>query len=204
VTVRFSTVARAGITFVDPAPAPPALPADFQLHTAVVDIHTTAQFTGVLTVCFNGSYPQQTRMLHFTGGAWVDVNAQQTSTQVCGATISLSPFAIGSVVRTPPPPPDRKRPVVTAPASITIVATESRGARGSDSPPLAAFLAGGSAVDDKDRAPIPLPPTALGSTATNATLFPLGTTKVTFSFRDAANNVGKDTATVTVVKPNDR
>ena len=67
----------------------------------------------------------------------------------------------------------------------------------------AAFLAGGSAVDNRDAAPLRLVPLAMGSPATDDTLFPFGKTTVTFRFKDASNNVGQETASVTVVKPND-
>jgi hypothetical protein len=202
VTVRFTTVTQAGVTFADRIPAPPPLPANFTPHVPAVDVSTTATFSGVITVCFNGSYPQQTQMLHFSGGAWINVTAQQTSTQVCGTTISLSPFVIGTFAA--PPAIDRKRPVVTAPQSITIVATESRGARASESRSLAAFLAGGSAVDNVDPSPVRLAPQVHGSPVTNDTLFPIGKTIVMFRFRDASGNVGEAPATVTVAKPDDR
>lgn len=93
---------------------------------------------------------------------------------------------------------DRTRPVVTAPASISVAATEAGGARGSASAALAAFLTGGTATDNLDSAPTRLAPQANGQDATNSTLFPPGTTAVTFRFRDAAGNVGTASANVTV------
>ena len=93
---------------------------------------------------------------------------------------------------------DRTPPVVTAPASISVAATEAGGARGSASTALAAFLAGGTATDNLDPAPTRLAPQVTGQDATSSTLFPLGTTAVTFRFRDAAGNVGTATANVTV------
>jgi hypothetical protein len=206
VTVHFSTITQPGVTFVDLLPAPPPLPANFIPFATAMEINTTAVYSGLVTVCFTGSAPPQPRLLHYSLGAWADVTTPTTA-GVCGQTTSLSPFVIGSFADvTPPPPPviDRKRPVVTAPESITIVATGPLGARGSASPTLAVFLVGGSAVDNMDPAPVRLAPMARGSQVTNDTLFPLGKTTVTFSFRDAAGNVGRDTATITVVKPNDK
>jgi hypothetical protein len=43
-----------------------------------------------------------------------------------------------------------------------------------------------------------LPPQAAGAPVNNATLFPVGTTTVTFLFQDHSGNVGSATATVTV------
>lgn len=97
---------------------------------------------------------------------------------------------------------DTTPPVVTAPASITIAATESGGARGTASLILRTFLAGGSAADELDPSPARLTPQATVNTvvvdAIDTTLFPVGSTSVTFRFRDAAANVGSATANVTV------
>src|SRR5204863_4158001 len=66
------------------------------------------------------------------------------------------------------------------------------------------FLAGGSATDDRDPAPVRQPLTAVINNAIIPvdvnTLFPLNVaTVVTFSYRDAAGNVGSATATVDVL-----
>ena len=95
---------------------------------------------------------------------------------------------------------DRTPPTVTPPAPVSAIATEPGGARGSASPALAAFLAGGSATDNLDASPARLAPQVGGSNASNSTLFPLGaTTSVTFRFQDAAGNLGSGSSTVTVV-----
>lgn len=94
--------------------------------------------------------------------------------------------------------PDNEAPVVTPPASITIAATEALGARGTASPPLASFLAGGTAIDNADPAPTRLAPQVAGTNVDDTTLFGLGTTTVTFRFQDVAGNVGTATADVTV------
>jgi DNA-binding beta-propeller fold protein YncE len=93
---------------------------------------------------------------------------------------------------------DTTPPVITPPANIIVPATEAGGARGSAWPALAAFLAGGTAVDDGDPNPQRLTPQVNGVDATNSTLFPIGATAVTFRFQDASGNIGSAAATVTV------
>jgi HYR domain len=94
---------------------------------------------------------------------------------------------------------DTRPPVVVPPANITVPATESGGARAVAWPTLAAFLAGASATDIADPAPTQLLPQAAGVNLTKTTLFPYGTTTVTFRFRHASGNVGTAKATVTVI-----
>jgi hypothetical protein len=93
---------------------------------------------------------------------------------------------------------DTTPPVVTPPPNISVPATQAGGATGTAWPALAAFLAGGAAVDNVDPAPVRLPPQVSGSPVSNATLFPIGTTIVTFLFQDASGNIGSANATVTV------
>lgn len=93
---------------------------------------------------------------------------------------------------------DTVPPVVTPPASATVAATEAGGARGSASPALAAFLAGGSATDNQSAPPVRLAPQVAGVDVDNTTLFPLGITTVAFRYQDAAGNIGSATSTVTV------
>jgi hypothetical protein len=89
-------------------------------------------------------------------------------------------------------------PVVTPPSSVLIPATQAGGATGGAWPALAAFLAGGTATSTLSTAPVELPPQVGGVSVSNATLFPIGTTTVTFSFKDANGNIGRATSTVTV------
>jgi beta-lactam-binding protein with PASTA domain len=89
-------------------------------------------------------------------------------------------------------------PEVTAPASISIPATQATGATAAAWPALAAFLAGATAAENITPAPVQIPPQAGGVGVTSTTLFPVGTTTVTFSFRDSNGNVGSATSTVTV------
>lgn len=93
---------------------------------------------------------------------------------------------------------DDTAPTVTAPANLTLAGTEHGGASGASAPALAAFLAGGTAMDSVDSAPSRLAPQVGGVDASGATLFPLGTTTVNFRFQDAAGNSGTAAATVTV------
>jgi len=94
---------------------------------------------------------------------------------------------------------DTTPPFVTPPADIMVAATESGGARGNASTQLAEFLIGGSAVDTVDPSPIRLIPIIAGVEVTDNTLFPIGTTPVTFRFIDVNGNIGTATANVTVV-----
>jgi hypothetical protein len=95
---------------------------------------------------------------------------------------------------------DTTPPVVTAPAAITVAATEAGGARGNSSATLAAFLAGSTATDIVDRSPTRLTPQVGALNVDTNTLFPIGTTTaVLFRFQDASGNVGTATSNVTVV-----
>jgi hypothetical protein len=89
-------------------------------------------------------------------------------------------------------------PVVTAPAPITVPATQAAGATSSASPALAAFLARATAVENISPPPVQLPRQIGGVPVSNTTLFPVGTTTVTFIFRDSNGNIGSSTSTVTV------
>jgi hypothetical protein len=90
-------------------------------------------------------------------------------------------------------------PVVTAPVPVTIPATQAAGATSSASPVLAAFLAGATAVESISPPPVQLLREVGGVPVSNTTLFPVGKTTVTFSFKDSNGNVGSATSTVTVV-----
>jgi len=89
-------------------------------------------------------------------------------------------------------------PVVTPPAAISIPATQASGATSGGWPALAAFLAGATATSAIFPAPTQLPPQIGGVAVTSATVFPIGSTLVTFQFKDANGNIGSATAAVTV------
>jgi hypothetical protein len=102
---------------------------------------------------------------------------------------------------------DLTPPMVVAPPPISVAATEMGGARGDvagslASQQLSAFLAGASAVDLHDLAPVEQVPRALINgtmvDATASTLLPPGTTSIVFRFKDASGNEGTASSTVTV------
>ncbi len=93
---------------------------------------------------------------------------------------------------------DTTPPAVTAPAPITVFASEAGGASGRSSPELAQWLRSAAATDLVDPAP------AGGAQATDATVFGPGTTTVTFRFTDASGNAGTASSAVTVVSGNSR
>jgi hypothetical protein len=95
---------------------------------------------------------------------------------------------------------DTTPPLVTAPAALTIPATQAAGAQAGNSSVLLSFLSGGSATDQVDPAPARLADTSAGVAIDANTIFPLGVTKpVTFSFHDASGNFGSATSSVTVI-----
>lgn len=87
---------------------------------------------------------------------------------------------------------------VTPPASISVPATQANGATGSAWPALAAFLAGATATGGSGAPLVQLPPQVNGVSVNNATIFPIGTTTVTFRFQDSIGDIGTATSTVTV------
>ena len=91
---------------------------------------------------------------------------------------------------------DTTPPVVTAPAPITLDATQSNGATATSSAALAQWLAGARAVDLVDGAPTG------GAQVSPSTIFPVGATTVTFRFVDKSGNAGTATSTLTVVRGN--
>ena len=98
-------------------------------------------------------------------------------------------------------PIDLAPPTITPPSPITIAATEPSGATGNASAAIAAFLAAGTAVDNVDPSPVRLVPQFNGADTTNTTLFPIGSSTVTFRFQDAAGNIGNADSTIAVTAP---
>ena len=192
ITVTFAQVTRPGVAIATPQSSIPALPSGFLLKGVAYDVQTTAQYVPPVTICFTGTFTAQDRLMHYESGAWRDVTISRTVTPICGSVTTLSPFAVATFV-------DTKPPAVTPPAAITIPATEAGGARSSAWLALATFLAGGTAVDLVDPSPSRLSPQVTGINVDANTLFPIGTTTVTFRFRDASGNVGTATSTVNVV-----
>jgi beta-lactam-binding protein with PASTA domain len=110
-----------------------------------------------------------------------------------GSNSGSSSAILNEVINQPAAPP-----VVTPPPAITISATQSTGTTSSASPTLAAFLASATATSTLSTAPVQLAPQVGGLAVTGSTVFPLGTTTVTFSFQDSDGNVGTALSTVTV------
>ena len=193
ITVRFATVSAPGVTTAVPIVPTPQAPAQFTFRGVVYDISTTATVAAPIEVCFdNGPFLAVDLVWHSGVVLPPGAHTIRTPTLLCAVVNSLSPFGVVT-------PIDTAAPIVTAPTAITVPATEAGGARGSAWVALAAFLAGGSAADAVDPAPVRLAPQAGGSAVDNNTLFPIGKTNVTFSFRDASGNVGTATSSVTVV-----
>jgi beta-lactam-binding protein with PASTA domain len=88
--------------------------------------------------------------------------------------------------------------VVTPPASISVPATQASGATSAASSALAAFLAAGSVTSSLATPPTRLAPQISGVAINSATVFPTGTTLVTFSYEDSAGNIASATSSVTV------
>ncbi|MEZ5332538.1 MAG: hypothetical protein R2991_10905 [Thermoanaerobaculia bacterium] len=93
---------------------------------------------------------------------------------------------------------DSTPPTVTAPPPLRIPCADFRGVTPAAHSGLADWLTQGTAEDRIDPAPAGLPPQVGGADVTPSTVFPLGTTTVTFRAYDRFHNVGQATSTVTV------
>jgi hypothetical protein len=85
---------------------------------------------------------------------------------------------------------DTTPPNVTPPTLISVARTFRGGARVRDSAAIRRFLAGATCSDLVDTAPTRLPPLLAGAEITSETVFPLGTSNVTFRCRDRFGNTG--------------
>ncbi|HVR73300.1 MAG TPA: hypothetical protein VMT52_03175 [Planctomycetota bacterium] len=94
---------------------------------------------------------------------------------------------------------DSTPPAVTPPDDETVSATEAGGARGGASTELHKFLFNSATANDNSTAIFThLPPRVDGADVDDNTLFPHGTTTVTFRIADSFGNVGTATAEVYV------
>lgn len=195
VALSISAILQAGLATADIVQASRPL-GSYVALSPVYDVVTTALMppSTAIDILIGGTFPADAVMLHDDGTGWreVTIACATPGVGVCGRVFSLSPFVVAKRSDTQPP-------IVTAPPAITVPATTASGASGADSPALAAFLAGGSATDNLDAAPTRLAPLVNGNPIAASTVLPLGTTTVTFRFRDAAGNVGSATSTVTVI-----
>ena len=122
-------------------------------------------------------------------------------------------FGLSSTAEVPVTVLDTTSPVVTAPASIGVAATQVLGATGNVPTSAASnlvlgFLAGATAHDDVDPLSVvalppqaPLGPEGASTDIDATTLFPVGTTPVTFRFTDSSHNIGSAIASITVAPP---
>lgn len=111
VTMTFADVTSAGtttVTTVDLDQSGIPLPGNVDVGGVVYEVQTTAQYTGLIQLCFSYAgidFGTATpRLFHYENNQWVDITTSvDTNTQtICGATTSLSPFAVlvSHVVRT--------------------------------------------------------------------------------------------------------
>lgn len=111
VTVTFSDVTGGGtttVTTVDLEGSGIPSPGNVAVGGVVYEVQTTAQYTGLIQLCFSYAgidFGTATpRLFHYEDNQWVDITTNvDTNTQtICGATTSLSPFAVlvSHVVRT--------------------------------------------------------------------------------------------------------
>ncbi|WP_019026095.1 DUF5011 domain-containing protein [Colwellia piezophila] len=121
------------------------------------------------------------------GGDTVDTSVQATYTLTYTAVDNEGNHAepVTRVVTVQ----DASAPVLTAPANITVAATDSDGTAISDSA-ISAFLAAATANDAVDG--------NVSITDDAPNVFPIGVTTVTFSATDSAENTGSTQATVTI------
>jgi hypothetical protein len=103
ISLTFSTVTTGGTTTVTSSPSGPPPASGFKLGSppTYFEIATTAAFSGAVQVCINYSgvsysNPLSLKLMHYTGGTWVDVTTSRNTTThvICGNTTSFSPFAV--------------------------------------------------------------------------------------------------------------
>ena len=162
---------------------------------AVIEIGEVVPGTYTLNGIGNGNGPYRIEVTK------VALAGPETIQVFTGTALDGTPIT-PVVIDVPIPTADTVSPIVTPPNPLVIQPSELGGARGSAVASLAAFLAGSTATDNADPSPSRIGPVVDGAPATNDTLFPLGTTTVTFAYEDATGNVGSANATVTVTTLN--
>jgi Putative Ig domain/Bacterial Ig-like domain (group 3) len=101
VTLIFSTVGQGGTTSLATGNAGPVPLVGFVLGTPPVyyNLATTAIFSGPITVCINYTgvgFMTLPQLFHYIGSVWQNVttSVDRMNHIICGATTSLSPFAV--------------------------------------------------------------------------------------------------------------
>jgi len=101
VTMTFGEITSAGtttVTVVDQSEVP--APGNVDVGGVIYEVTTTATYQGLITLCFSYAgidFGTATpRLFHYENNQWVDITTSvDTNTQtICGATTSLSPFAV--------------------------------------------------------------------------------------------------------------
>ena len=106
ISVTFGEVTSAGETTVETVTledlqgdgVPP--PGNVDVGGVIYEVATTASYTGLIELCF--SYEgidfgdAEPRLFHYENNAWVDIttSVHPETTTICGATTTLSPFAV--------------------------------------------------------------------------------------------------------------
>jgi uncharacterized membrane protein len=106
ITVSFDQVTSAGATTVETVTlaelqedgVPP--PGSVEVGGVIYNVSTTAAYSGLIELCF--SYEgvdfgnAEPRLFHYENNVWVDIttSVQPETKTICGATTSLSPFAV--------------------------------------------------------------------------------------------------------------
>jgi hypothetical protein len=140
------------------------------------ELATTAQFDSA-EVCFAYQGSPAPSIVHYVNGQPVVLTTRDTGQAVCADVPSFSPFVL---VR---PIPDREPPTLSLPANIVVNATSPAGA-------VVTYAA--SASDAVDPSP------TLICAPTSGRTFPIGTTTVACTARDASGNEATGSFTVTV------
>lgn len=111
ITVAFGEITSAGettVTVIDLGQSQIPPPGSVGIAGVVYDVQTTAQYTGLITLCFSYAGIEfgdaSPRLFHYENNTWVDITTglDPATRTICGATTSLSPFAVlvSHVVRT--------------------------------------------------------------------------------------------------------
>lgn len=182
--MMFDDITAPGVTTVTTSTNGPPIPDDYAFGGTYFDITTTALFNGSVATCASYDDAPTTdgsdvRLLHYQDGAWADVTVA-VSTQshyVCGATDTLSPFAVVVIL-------DHTPPAIGDVIDVTVEAASAAGSVVSFTLP--------SVSDDHDANP------SIAAVPASGTLFSIGPTTVTVTATDNRGNESTKTFTVTV------